>query len=258
MKQKIAIGVLATFLFSGAAIAADIPQPAPVYRAPVVAPVYNWTGFYLGGNAGYGWARTSGDLTLGGGLFGLVTVTSSGNENLSGGIAGGQIGGNLQTGGLVIGVEFDLQWSGQKKDNVFACGAGCAFNEQFKVNSFGTARGRVGAAINDVLPYVTAGVAWTSARYNVTSTLLGTTFNVIDLSNTRLGWTVGGGVEAAIARTNWTGKLEYLYIQTDNFTANAPIPTLFGGGTVIANTKVQDHVLRAGINYRFGGGYGGY
>lgn len=70
MKQKIAIGALAAFLFSGAAIAADIPQPAPVYRAPVVAPVYNWTGFYLGGNAGYGWARASGDLTLGAGFSG--------------------------------------------------------------------------------------------------------------------------------------------------------------------------------------------
>ena len=256
MKQVL-LACCGTLALASAATAADFPPRYPVSRAPIYAPVYNWTGFYLGGNAGYGWARASGDLTLGGGLFGPVTVTSSGSD-LSGGIAGGQIGGNLQTGGLVIGIELDLQWSGQKKDNVFACGAGCAFNEQFKVNSFGTARGRVGAAINDVLPYVTAGVAWTSARYNVTSTLLGTTFNVIDLSNTRLGWTVGGGVEAAIARTNWTAKLEYLYIQTDNFTANAPIPTLFGGGTVIANTKVQDHVLRAGINYRFGGGYGGY
>ena len=89
--------------------AADLPVYTPV--APV--PVFTWTGFYVGLNAGYGWAHSSATATITNNFFG--TFVGTGTDDFNGGIAGGQVGVNYQTGAAVLGVEVDAQWSGQKK-----------------------------------------------------------------------------------------------------------------------------------------------
>jgi outer membrane immunogenic protein len=247
-------GVLAAVIVvgvAGGAWAADIspPRPAP---APVIVPppvTYNWTGFYIGGNAGYGWARATSTVTFTGGLLGGITGT--GADDLSGGIAGGQIGFNWQAGMAVFGIELDGQWSGQQKTTTVNCGPGCSVSEIVKIKSFATARARFGLAFDSVLAYVTGGGAWTSASDELNATVGGVTANIFTLSSNKAGWTVGGGVEVAFAG-NWSAKFEYLYIDTDNITASAAVPAIVGGGTVTETARLRDNIVRVGVNYRFG------
>jgi outer membrane immunogenic protein len=175
----------------GQAFAADLPPMAPprapaVY-VPVVAPVYNWGGFYVGINGGWGFASGSPTYTVVGGPLNGLTGTGSGS--LNGGVAGGQIGANWQIDALVIGIEGDFDWSGQKRTDSFACGVTCTVSETIK------------------LPCV----AFTHASDNVTLTGTGTIFTA---SSTNVGWTISAGGELALAQ-NWTAKIEYLYIGTN-------------------------------------------
>src|SRR6266700_131114 len=98
----------------GHALAADLPPAAPprapAIYVPVVAPVYNWGGFYIGINGGWGFASGTTTATITGGPF---VGTATGSGSLNGGVAGGQIGANWQIDALVIGIEGDLDWSGQ-------------------------------------------------------------------------------------------------------------------------------------------------
>lgn len=192
-----------------AAQAADL-GPGPSYKAPAyVAPSYGtWSGFYIGINGGYGLG--SGDL--GGGV----------DVDPRGYLIGGTIGYNLQTGVWVWGVEGDFAYSTVEDD----CGAGC----DFKMPWFGTARGRVGyAGWGNIMPYITGGAAFAKLEAEAGGA---------SDSATKIGWTVGGGVEYAFMG-NWSVKLEYLYADLGKFE--------LGGGDVDFNT----HIVRAGLNYRF-------
>jgi len=128
MKRRALAAAFALLSTMTAAIAADVgplPGPSPVYRPPSLqTPTpYNWSGIYLGANAGYGWVSSSGTTTWNSPFFGVTTGTSSGNA--TGAIAGGQIGANLQIRTLLVGVEGDYQWSNQKKTITTSCGGGC-------------------------------------------------------------------------------------------------------------------------------------
>jgi len=201
--------------------AADLPRPS--YKAPVYAPsYYNWTGFYAGINAGYGFGKS--DWSGAGG---------TGSTKPKGFIGGVQLGYNLQTGMWVWGLEADFDYSGMKgSDNggTGVCsGAGC----ETKLKYFGTGRGRIGYAGWDRwLPYVTGGVAYGNVK--ATPAVGG------DFSKGKVGWTVGGGVEYAVF-ANWTTKLEYLY---------ADLGTI-SGGTPGNDVTFKSHLVRAGLNYRF-------
>jgi outer membrane immunogenic protein len=210
-----------------AAQAADLPQRAPTpYRAPAVVavPVYNWTGFYIGANGGYGWAgasASSGGLTVDGG-------------DLKGPFAGGQIGFNYQSGMFVFGIEVDGQWANIKE----SYGAfGLTFTDT--INYFFTARGRLGIAAQNVLFYGTGGYAHLGAKSEVTDG-----FTTISVSGDRGGWTAGGGAEVGFG--NASVKLEYLYMQT--FDKNE---TVFA---IPVTWNVHVHTVKLGLNYRFGGG----
>src|ERR1700676_1950857 len=135
-KILIAIGLVAS---AGAASAADMPQAAP-YKAPVVSPVYNWTGFYLGAMGGYGWSDR---VTIGG-----IAVT---NADIKGGFAGGTVGFNYQAPGsmFVVGAEADAAWSDINVSQPIV-GLGSA-KEQ--INAFGSVTGRVGVAVDTLLLY---------------------------------------------------------------------------------------------------------
>lgn len=203
------------------AAAADLPRQSMPYKAPAYVSAYNWTGFYLGLNGGGAW----GDSNWSG--FGV------GNDP-SGGLIGVTAGYNWQGVGSpwVFGIEGDVAWSGVS-DSV-ACPAGIACES--KNNWFGTVRGRAGYAWNRFLGYVTGGAAFGDIEANRTG--------FVGASDTNVGWTVGAGVEAAIAG-NWTAKLEYLHADLGDIACTA---AACGTATAI---DMRLNILRAGVNYRF-------
>ncbi|MET0721885.1 MAG: outer membrane beta-barrel protein [Tardiphaga sp.] len=238
MKRILAAGAMLV----GTAVsaqAADMAAKAPYLKAPILA-VYDWTGFYLGVNAGFGIGRDR-------------TGHSFTNDSLylapQGAFGGGQIGYNWQTsslfGPLVYGVEADIQGAGLDDGNVNVAGPlGLRTAYSSKVDWFGTVRGRVGIATGPVLSYFTGGYAYGNVKTSITEGGIGAFSN----NRTQGGWTVGSGVEASLGG-NWTGKIEYLYLnlgnKTDAFTALA-IPQTF-------NTEVRENIFRVGLNYRIGG-----
>jgi outer membrane immunogenic protein len=203
-----------------AAVAADLPRRMPTKAPAYVPATYNWTGFYLGINGGYGFGRSHwSDFATG--------------TDTSGGMVGGTIGYNWQALGSpwVFGLEGDIDWTDIKGNFVTAtCPTGC----QTKNTWLGTARGRVGYAWDRVMPYITGGAAFGDIK----ATQLG----VATASDTNVGWTAGGGVEGALAG-NLTAKLEYLHVDLGSITCTVCAPT----------TRVGFHAdeVRAGLNYRF-------
>jgi outer membrane immunogenic protein len=215
--------VTASVVGVGAATAADLPRrgappPSPVY---LPAPVYNWTGFYIGGNIGYGWARGS-----------AAAFGASGSNDLDGIIGGGQLGYNWQTGNLLLGVEGDFQGSGQSRSDTVL---GVTVDQD--IPWFATVRGRIGYVNGPWAIYATGGAAWVD--YKVTASLGGLSASS---DTSKAAWTVGGGVEWMFV-PQWSAKVEYLYIDTGNVST-----TLIG---VPVTGRVQDNIVRVGANYHF-------
>jgi len=133
------------------ASAADMGARIPTKAPPLAEPVWNWTGFYIGVNGGWGWARSTHTDALG---------LSTGDFRQTGGLIGGTIGYNWQTGPLVLGVEGDLDWA-RINGSVGGCFTGNCFTE---MQAFGTARGRLGYAINNWMPFIAGGAAFADIR----------------------------------------------------------------------------------------------
>jgi len=204
MKKKILAISVAAVTGAGTAGAADLPRgPAPYYQpAPLV---YNWNGFYAGLNIGYEWGN----------------VTNSG-FNPSGVAGGGQLGYNWQIGQFVLGGETDIQASAA--DDTFA-------PYKFSNPWFGTLRGRAGFAINNVLLYATAGLAYGGLKAELGN---------LTESKTLVGWTGGVGLEYGFAQ-NWSAKVEYLYMDL-----GSRAYTITG-----VDNGLQASYLRFGVNYHF-------
>jgi outer membrane immunogenic protein len=257
--KKIAIGALLALVAAIPAQAADMPVKA----APLVA-LYNWSGFYIGGNLGYSWGRSSTDLTSS-----IAGVTTSGSLDMEGWVGGGQIGVNWQTGATVWGLEADIQATGQKGSASANCPTGvCVLRTaidatwEHKLTWLATFRGRLGWTVTPTtLFYVTGGLAVGEVKTDATLT---TTLNSNpptvtsasgSSSSTKTGWTVGAGIETALGASNWTGKVEYLYVDlgsnSNTVTAALPLPPPTSI-TVTTNSRFTDHIFRVGLNYRFG------
>ena len=266
--KRMMIGIAAvTSLLATSAFAADLPArtytKAPVY----VEPVYNWTGFYIGGNLGYSWGRSNDTSTLTN-TAGTVLFAGTDKSDLNGIVGGGQIGYNWQMQGWVWGLEADIQGSDEKGTRNFLCPTGVCtptFGQiavfpgpavpvalSQKIDWFGTVRARGGVLVTPkVLLYATGGLAYGEVGSSASIGLVPTVFP--STSTTNVGWTVGAGIEGAIGG-NWTAKLEYLYIDLGK--ANGSFLTTIGGlggGVLSSNysSHVIDNVLRVGINYRF-------
>ena len=234
MRCKI-VGLLAVAFSLGvaqAAWAADMPVKGPVYKAPMMAPAYNWTGFYVGVNAGGAWNRSTWSDTAN-----PATYTPFDTNDTSF-VAGGHVGYNYQTGQIVLGVEGDLEWLGISGDAQCAAAIGSVCNT--KQDWLGSIRGRIGyAGIDRVLVYATGGVAFT--RYSFAETAL---FLQNWGSSSRTGWTVGGGAEYALTN-NWIVGLQYSYYDFGTKTS--------GGGIapVTVNFKETESTLTARLSYKF-------
>ena len=265
--KAIAASALAAMVATSAASAADLAA-RPYTKAPVLEPIYNWTGFYVGGNVGYSWGRSSDTSTLTNGA-GAVLFTSADRANMDGVIGGGQIGYNWQVQNWVWGLEADIQGSGQKGSRAYLCPTGVCtppfgviavfpgpavpVSLDQKLEWFGTVRGRVGVlATPQVLFYATGGLAYGEVKNTATIGLVPVTFSN---SDTRVGYTVGAGVEGVIGG-NWTAKLEYLWVDLGRTSGSfvTALPAL-GGGVLSSNysSRITDNIVRVGVNYKFGG-----
>jgi outer membrane immunogenic protein len=264
-KTLIAGAAFASLLAATNAFAADLP----VYsKAPAVAAVYDWTGLYIGTNLGYSWGRGSTDGTAIGTQTTPPVVTPvsgllSGRANVNGFIGGGQLGYNWQRGTWLFGLEGDIQFSNERGSGDVVCTLGVAvcptFTRDYKLDWFGTARGRVGfLPAERILLYATGGLAYGGFSG---SSLMGVAgANALDFgswSRIQAGWTVGAGVEAALG-SNWSIKFEYLYMDLGNVGGSTATVTTVNGRTTTAinyvfNTKFTDSIARVGVNYKFGG-----
>jgi outer membrane immunogenic protein len=270
--------VAALIVGASSAMAADLPVKA----RPIPVEVWNWTGFYIGGNVGYSWGRSRSDVTYFNPLTGVAIVPPAGSVtqsdfNLNGGVAGGQIGYNWQSSSnWVWGLEGDWQWSRERGSTAFLCaatpviggvcvpgltflpagvtGTGVAMDQT--IQWFGTLRARAGMLLSpSVLAYVTGGLAFGSVKTDLA--IAGVTPNgtpvaaIGSTSTTHAGWTIGAGVEALFAR-DWSAKLEYLYIDLGTFDNTIALVTPSIAATV--RSRVTDNVFRFGINYHFNAG----
>ncbi len=229
------------------AAAADLPLPPMTYKAPP-AVLFNWTGFYIGGNGGYSWGTANTTVT---GLTPAGPPVSFGVRPV-GWLGGAQIGYNWQGAGnpWVIGLETDFDGFGQS-GNATCTAPTCVPNATVHADPwFGTFRGRLGwTPAPTWLLYATGGLAYAETQFRLNQ--LGVVSYGFD--NWRLGWTVGAGVEYAF-HGNWSVKAEYLYLDygTSNTTVAASGPLGAAPlGPIGISTRWTDNVFRAGINYRF-------
>ena len=287
--KKLLFASAAFVLSAGTSVlAADLP----VYKkAPVAPPVFSWTGFYLGGNAGYSWGRASTDLTdtvtttatittLAGTPVASATVTTNsfGNDRarLNGALGGFQAGYNWQFDRYVAGFEGDIQATGQRGDlTICPVTAGAApvpcpgatgtlfGTASYRLPWFGTLRGRVGVTFDRILLYATGGLAVGEVKAD--GTVGGAALIPLaagSVSTTRAGWVFGGGIEGAIDR-NWSIKAEYLHMDfgslDQSISASGVFTAVLGDFrtslsqslTSAFHTRVTDDVFRIGVNYRF-------
>jgi outer membrane immunogenic protein len=232
MKTNIkAIAALASLavLMASPVLAADMAMKAPP-SAPITNPSVNWTGFYLGGNAGGAWATTSDNNAF----FGA----STGDFHISGAIGGGQVGYNWQTSQWVFGIESDYDFSTVKGSTSTGLCAGVVCT--IENTGVGTTRGRIGYAYGNWLPYVTGGVAYGDVHIQDSA-------GAVHAGTTRAGWTAGGGIEYALNQ-NWSVRAEYLYI--DLGSGGVPCATVLGSCGISTQTFTES-VARGGIDYRF-------
>jgi outer membrane immunogenic protein len=260
-----------------AAQAADLPTrkeaPAPVF----VPPPFTWTGFYVGLNAGAIFTSGSRSATIydpnaavDGGFLNADFPGGLGNGQ-TGFLGGGQAGYNWQTGAFVLGVETDFQGSTVSKSfssvgapfagpgvPVGLLGDNLTVNGKASLDWLGTTRGRVGFVVtpdNRLMIYATGGVAYGggSSNFSVFDATTGSYWNGSP-SSSRVGWTVGGGVEYALTN-NWTIRGEYLYadLGSSNFTSvgNAAAATFFPGVYASGHIDYRASIVRAAVNYKF-------
>jgi outer membrane immunogenic protein len=290
--KKLALTIVFAALMTASGMAADMPLKAPVYKAPL-PPVYSWTGFYVGGNVGGSWSDSnsvditntaSGSFAAGqptaatfAAIYANLSTGSFGTGSNGSFIGGSQIGYNWQSGTFVAGIETDIQGLANQSSGSTTIRIGqtpfavpttitSTVSVDKSLSYFGTVRGRLGfLATRALLVYGTGGLAYGGVRTSTSITetnnnpVLGGAFASNNVSDTRVGWTVGGGLEWMFA-PNWSAKAEYLYydLGTVDYGVGTIAPVLqFGAfsplfvNSMAASTRFNGNIARAGINYHF-------
>jgi outer membrane immunogenic protein len=301
MLRRTLLASAGAMALTGAALAADLPSraPPPVYLPP--PPIFTWTGFYAGLNAGYTFGGSNSvdvdtvpafaDVATFGPIATALgnAAAASANADLSlhnsGFIGGGQIGYNLQfANSWLVGIEADMQGTGSRTSataigvapiDPTIVGPGFVSRSTISINNavdwLGTVRGRIGFLWTpSLLIYGDGGFAYGGVHEGVdvanvtTAAGIGASPTFGSFSNTRTGWTAGGGLEWMFS-PNWSAKVEYLYYDLGRTTFNVGALTLplFNGITtnnvftdpVTASTRWNGHIVRVGLNYHFNWGY---
>jgi outer membrane immunogenic protein len=245
MKKILLASVATVALFSVSAFAADMPTKGPVYKA-APAPVFSWTGCYVGANVGGLWAEKK--------WFDGPTGTFDGKQDPSGFLGGVQTGCNYQTGTWVFGIQGDYDWTDAKAKHIadpngtFGAGTGL----QSRMSDLASITGRVGNTWDRFLVYVKGGVAWTRDNYTTFSGATG--LPVESAKETRTGGTVGIGGEYAFA-PGWSAFVEY-----DHYFFGKHLDTfhIIATGAFSFNERIRQDadVVKVGLNYRFDWGKG--
>ena len=238
----VTVGLIAVGMAAPASAADLAARPYTKAPPPMVAPIYDWTGFYIGGNGGWGQSRNCFDFVNAVGVF-----VGDGCRERSGGLVGGQIGYRWQASQWVFGVEAQGDWADLSSQRISLINP--LFSTRTKTDGIGLFTGQIGYAWNQALFYVKGGAAVTSNRFSVLENVFGT--ELAAASSTRWGGTVGVGFEYGFT-PNWSFGVEYNHLfmgdANNSFTGPA-VPAAF-----VNNRITQDvDMVTARINYRFGG-----
>lgn len=255
MKKSLlgAVGLVGLIAMATSASAADMAaRPYTKAPPPMVAAIYDWSGFYLGLNGGWGSARKCWDLTEIGGFGLLPAALHEGCHDASGGTVGGQIGYRWQASSWVFGLEAQGNWADFEGSNATLLGlfggpVGLNSNRT-RIDAFGLFTGQVGYAWNNVLLYVKGGAAVTSDKYETFTTATNVVFATAN--ETRWGAVVGAGAEFSFA-PNWSFGVEYNHL----FLGDRDIDFTTAAGVFSSNSIIRQDVdvVTARINYRWGG-----
>jgi outer membrane immunogenic protein len=220
------------------AVGADLSVYA---KAPAVAaPMYDWSGFYVGAFGGWGLGNHNLNNALGPGApFANFTV----NYESKGGIGGGEAGYNAQSGNYLVGVEGDVFWSGIKGDDKFALGSNDASNLRWG----GTLRARGGITVDRLLLFFTGGWAFGDIVHTNTDPV----FGIDQFTNHRNGLTGGGGIAYAVT-DNLIGKVEYRYYDFGRY-VRAGLPVLTANGQLPYTVDSTYSIVTLGLDFKFGG-----
>jgi outer membrane immunogenic protein len=236
MFRKFLLSTAALVALGGSAFAADLPsRSAPPLYMPPPPPVFSWTGVYIGGQVGYEWGTANSALFPTGTSPAAGIAFASGQPN---GVTGGaHIGYNYQIAQFVFGLEGDVNGSNYRGSQTLGGGTLTTSSD-----IDGSVRGRLGVAFDRALFYSTGGVAFAPFRNQYALAGL-----VDDTTTTRVGWTVGGGVEYAITN-NWSLRAEYRY--TDYGHENDLLTNTTGGALTVGKHETDNRV-QAGFSYKF-------
>jgi outer membrane immunogenic protein len=245
------------------AAAADLPLKAPP------APAYQWTGCYVGGNAGGGASASNFGATVDPGTYllgadpALVGSNASGSHNDNEVLGGGQAGCNLQSGLFVFGLEGDIDYF--RSNSTFTNGAGPAVGpltlsngvttytvtQSLTTEYLATVRPRIGIAADRNFAYITGGAAFSQASYTQSYADSAGATGLATGSKFLTGWTAGGGWEYAVAE-HWTVKAEYLFASfpTTNGVGAITDPGV-GTNTLHGSADLVIQLVRAGVNFKF-------
>jgi outer membrane immunogenic protein len=267
-KLAFASGIVAAFMAANTARAADMATKAP---PPMPAPaVYTWTGYYFGGNVGYGWGKDP-VTTTGYELLSTTTPLTPGSANIhqDDWFGGVQAGYNWQTApNWLVGLEADIQYSGMSDtaNCVVACGASngpapvtySTFSATDKLDWFGTLRARAGWVSGPALFYVTGGFAFgeltSSANVVGSNTFIGPFGGSYSSTALTSGWALGGGIETQLWAPAWTAKAEYLFVDlrgSSNTLNEVYVATFPGAVRNFTMGELRENIIRVGLNYHF-------
>ena len=244
--KKFVLGTLGLAAMAAPALAADLPMKAP---PPVLPPMYNWSGFYIGANGGWGQSDNCLDIVT------ATALLTDGCRDRSGGVIGGQIGYRWQQpySHFVFGVEAQGDWANFNGSRVSVVDPALTLNT--KTDGLGLFTGQIGFAWDTWLWYVKGGAAVTSNNLSVSSTATG--IGLVSASSTRWGGALGTGFEYGFG-PNWSVGFEYdhLFMGATDTTFVGTSPLLASGAILHVRQDVDMVTVR--FNYRFGGfGYGG-
>ena len=237
-----AIGVIALGI-AAPAVAADLPARTYSKAPAMIAAVYDWSGFYVGANGGWGSSHKCWDSNTPAGVF----VAAEGCHDASGGVAGGQIGYRWQSSAWVFGIEAQGDWADLHGSNVSLFAPDLV--NRSRINAFGLFTGQVGYAWNNALLYVKGGAAVTGDRFD-TRTTFGNVLVATGEDQTRWGGTIGVGLEYGFA-PNWSAAIEYdhLFMQDKSARFIDTAGVFFGTDSI----RQDVDLVTVRVNYRFGG-----
>jgi outer membrane immunogenic protein len=230
------------------ALAADLPMAAPVYKAAPPVP-FSWSGFYIGVNAGYGWASSNWTILS---ITPPTPISATANPKSAGLLGGIEVGADHQFGNWVLGIGADLSLIDSDVSSTSTDpGTGIALTAHSEIDWLATFTARAGYALDRSLLYVKGGVAGAEFKDDYELSLAAVAIDSGVQTNTRLGWTIGAGYEYAIL-DNWSARIEYDYLdfarkdETFFFAGGAGTSASF---TQSIDRKIQ--LVKLGIDYKF-------